>query len=87
MELVLKSVDADHGCFMLRDEDGSLVPKAVRYRDGVERAEELAMSRTIVDLVIRTVRASWFPMCTRMNAILSIESLPNTIFVKRFASP
>ncbi len=53
MELVLKSVDADHGCFMLRTEDAALVPKAVRYRDGVNRAEELAVSRTIVDLVLK----------------------------------
>jgi signal transduction histidine kinase len=53
MELVIKSVDADHGCFMLRDEDGSLKPKAVRYRDGVSRADELAVSRTIVDHVLK----------------------------------
>ncbi|MBA4063363.1 MAG: sensor protein atoS [Isosphaera sp.] len=53
MELVLKSVEADHGCFMLRAEGGSLVPKAARYRDGVSRAEELAVSRTIVDQVLR----------------------------------
>ena len=53
MDLVLRSVDADHGCFMLRDEAGRLVPKAARYRDGVNRAEELAVSRTIVDQVIK----------------------------------
>jgi signal transduction histidine kinase len=53
MELVLRSVDADHGCFMLRDETGALIPKAVRYRDGVNRAEELAVSRTIVDQVLK----------------------------------
>ena len=53
MDLVLQSVDADHGCFMLRDEDGELVPKAVRYRDGVNRQEELAVSRTIVDHVLK----------------------------------
>jgi signal transduction histidine kinase len=53
MQLVLKSVNADHGCFMLRDEDGGLVPKAVRYRDGVSRAEELAVSRTVVEHVLR----------------------------------
>lgn len=53
MELVLRSVDADHGCFMLRNEDGSLIPKAVRYREGVNRSEELAVSRTIVDEVLR----------------------------------
>ncbi|MCE9565177.1 MAG: FHA domain-containing protein [Planctomycetes bacterium] len=53
MELVLRSVNADHGCFMLRTEAGTLVPKAVRYRDGVNRAEELAVSRTIVDQVLK----------------------------------
>jgi signal transduction histidine kinase len=53
MELVLRSVDADHGCFMLRNEDGGLTPKAVRYRDGVNRAEELAVSRTVVDHVLK----------------------------------
>jgi signal transduction histidine kinase len=53
MELVLRSVDADHGCFMLRDETGALVPKAARYRDGVSRVEELAVSRTIVEQVLK----------------------------------
>ncbi len=53
MDLVLRSVNADHGCFMLRTEAGLLVPKAVRYRDGVNRAEELAVSRTIVDQVLK----------------------------------
>lgn len=53
MELVLRSVDADHGCFMLRNEDGTLTPKAVRYREGVNQSEELAVSRTIVDQVLR----------------------------------
>ncbi|HJZ56216.1 MAG TPA: FHA domain-containing protein, partial [Gemmataceae bacterium] len=53
MELVLKSVDADHGCFMLRDPDGALEPKAVRYREGMNRQEELPVSRTIVDHVLK----------------------------------
>jgi signal transduction histidine kinase/pSer/pThr/pTyr-binding forkhead associated (FHA) protein len=53
MELVTRSVDADHGCFMLRTEDFTLIPKAVHYRDGVNRTEELAVSRTIVDLVLK----------------------------------
>ena len=53
MDLVLRSVDADHGCFMLRDDTGALVPKAARYRDGVNRAEELAVSRTIVEQVLK----------------------------------
>jgi signal transduction histidine kinase len=53
MELVFKSVNADHGCFMLRDQDGHLVPKAVRYREGVNRQEELAVSRTVVEHVMK----------------------------------
>ncbi|QJW93420.1 ATP-binding protein [Frigoriglobus tundricola] len=53
MDLVFKSVEADHGCFMLRDETGRLVPKAVRYRAGVNRQEELAVSRTVVEHVIK----------------------------------
>lgn len=53
MDLVFKSVQADHGCFMLRDEDGRLIPKAVRYREGVNRQEELAVSRTVVEHAIK----------------------------------
>jgi signal transduction histidine kinase len=53
MDLVFRSVEADHGCFMVRDPDGRLVPKAVRYREGVNRQEELAVSRTVVDYVMR----------------------------------
>ena len=53
MELVLTSVEADHGCFMIRDELGHLVPRAVHYRGGMNRQEELGVSRTIVDHVLR----------------------------------
>lgn len=53
MDLVFKSVEADHGCFMLRDQDGHLVPKAVRYRAGINRQEELAVSRTVVEHVLK----------------------------------
>jgi signal transduction histidine kinase len=53
MDLVLRSVEADHGCFMLRDEAGALAPRAVKYRDGVSPQEELTVSRTVVDHVLR----------------------------------
>ncbi len=53
LELVLKSVEADHGCFMIRDEFGHLRVKAVQYRDGLNLQEELGVSRTIVDYVLR----------------------------------
>lgn len=52
MDLVFRSVDADHGCFVLRDESGRLVPKAVRYREGTNQQEELAVSRTVVEHVM-----------------------------------
>ena len=53
MELVLTSVEADHGCFVIRDDAGHLVPRAPLYRGGVNRHEELGISRTIVDHVLR----------------------------------
>lgn len=53
MDLVFKSVEADHGCFMIRDADGHLVPRAVHYRAGVNRQEELAVSRTVVEHVLK----------------------------------
>lgn len=53
MNLVFKLVEADHGCFVLRDESGRLVPKAVRYREGMNQQEELAVSRTVVEHVMR----------------------------------
>lgn len=53
LDLVLRSTEADHGCVMLRDEAGVLSPAAVRYRDGLNRQDELAVSRTIVDYVLK----------------------------------
>jgi signal transduction histidine kinase len=75
MQLVLKSVDADHGCFMLKTEDGALAPKAVRYRDGVNRAEELAISRTIVDLVLKDGQGVLVSDVHADERFRSIESL------------
>lgn len=56
MDLVLKSVQGDHGCFVLRDEAGHLIPRAVKYREGLNRQEEIGVSRTIVDYVLRENR-------------------------------
>ena len=56
MDLVLKSVQGDHGCFVLRDDAGHLIPRAVKYRDGLNRQEEIGVSRTIVDYVLRESR-------------------------------
>lgn len=54
MELIFASIEADHGCFMLRDaETGELVPKTVRVRNPVLIQEKIVISRTIVDHVLR----------------------------------
>lgn len=53
LDLVLRSTEADHGCVMLRDETGAIAPGAVRYRDGLSRQDELPVSRTIVDYVLK----------------------------------
>ena len=53
LDLVLRSTEADRGCVMLRAEDGTLTPAAARYRDGVSRQDELPLSRTIVDYVLK----------------------------------
>jgi len=75
MQLVIKSVDADHGVFMLRDEDGRLVPRAVRYRDGVSQTEELAVSRTVVDYVLREGQGVLVSDVQGDSRFRSVESL------------
>jgi signal transduction histidine kinase len=52
--LVLRAADADHGCFLLTDpESGEPMPRAVRTRDTLAAPAEVAVSRTVVDHVLR----------------------------------
>src|SRR5262249_42209724 len=54
MALVFRSINADRGCIMLRNPDTSnFEPKAVRWRQGVDHEEKMAISRTIMDHVLR----------------------------------
>ncbi len=75
MDLVFRSVEADHGCFMLRDADGRLMPKAVRYRAGVNRQEELAVSRTVVEHVLRERQGVLVSDVHSDDRFSSVESL------------
>jgi signal transduction histidine kinase len=75
MDLVFKSVEADHGCFMLRDQAGKLTPRAVRYREGVNRQEELAVSRTVVDHVLRERQGVLVSDVHTDDRFRSVESL------------
>jgi signal transduction histidine kinase len=54
MELIFRSIEADRGCIVLSDPDsGQFEPKAVRWREGVSNQEKIALSRTIVEYVLR----------------------------------
>ncbi|MCE9531972.1 MAG: FHA domain-containing protein [Planctomycetes bacterium] len=54
MELIFGSIEADHGCIMLKNTDtGAFEPKAVRVRDGLDTSEQIVVSRTIMDYVLR----------------------------------
>jgi signal transduction histidine kinase len=54
LELIFKSIDADRGCIMLRDADtGQFEPQAVRWRTGLNPQEKIAVSRSIMDHVLR----------------------------------
>jgi signal transduction histidine kinase len=54
MELIFKSIEADRGCIMLRTPGGTeFEPKAVRWRETVNNNEKIAVSRTIMDHVLR----------------------------------
>jgi signal transduction histidine kinase len=53
MELIFRSIAADRGCIMLRNPDsGQFEPKAVRWREGVNAQEKIAVSRTIMEHVL-----------------------------------
>jgi signal transduction histidine kinase len=54
MDLIFRSIEADRGCIMLRNpESGQFEPKAVRWRHAHEVGEKMALSRTIMDHVLR----------------------------------
>jgi signal transduction histidine kinase/pSer/pThr/pTyr-binding forkhead associated (FHA) protein len=54
MDLIFRSIEADRGCIMLRHpETGQFEPKAVRWRRGPVPDEKIALSRTIMDYVLR----------------------------------
>jgi signal transduction histidine kinase len=52
LELVFESIGADRGAILLKDDQGQLVPKAVRWRPGAEADERMTISQTIVDYVL-----------------------------------
>jgi signal transduction histidine kinase len=54
LELVTRSIEADRGCVMLRHPDtGQFEPKAILTRGGGDDQEKIAVSRTIMEHVLR----------------------------------
>jgi signal transduction histidine kinase/pSer/pThr/pTyr-binding forkhead associated (FHA) protein len=54
MDLIFRSIEADRGCIMLRHPDtGHFEPKAIRWRREQDAGEKIALSRTIMDYVLR----------------------------------
>jgi signal transduction histidine kinase/pSer/pThr/pTyr-binding forkhead associated (FHA) protein len=54
MDLIFRSIEADRGCIMLRNPESNVFePKAVRWRPGLPSEEKMALSRTIMDYVLR----------------------------------
>ena len=75
LELVFESIGADRGAILLKDESGHLVPKAVRWRDGLEADERMTISQTIVDYVLEKgegVITTDAPTDTRFSTAQSI---------------
>src|SRR5262249_23647544 len=76
MELIFRSIEADRGCIMLRNPDGGqFEPKAVRWRQAVDKEEKIAVSRTIMDYVLQEkqgVLVSDAPSDRRFNTGQSI---------------
>jgi signal transduction histidine kinase/pSer/pThr/pTyr-binding forkhead associated (FHA) protein len=54
MDLLFSSIEADHGCIMLRNMDSNAFePKAIRFRDEEKAGEKMVLSRTIMEYVLR----------------------------------
>jgi two-component system, NtrC family, sensor kinase len=52
LQLVFESVGADRGAILLKEADGELVPKTVRWRGAADADERMTISRTIIDHVL-----------------------------------
>jgi signal transduction histidine kinase len=91
LELIFRHLDADRGCIMLRDTPASaeagtpgsssilksaeFQPKAVRWRDGVNRQEKISISRTIMDHVLREKQGVLVSDVARDERFQAVQSI------------
>ena len=53
LEMVFESIGADRAAIFLRDAEGAMVPKTVRWRGEADPGERIAISSTILDHVLK----------------------------------
>src|SRR5262249_28848927 len=88
MELIFRFLDADRGCIMLRDAPASeteagpalldsaeFQPKALRWRDGVNRQEKISISRTLMDYVLREKQGVLVSDVARDERFQAVQSI------------
>ncbi|MCS7022446.1 MAG: ATP-binding protein [Gemmataceae bacterium] len=75
LELVLSTLEADHGCIVLLESGGRLDPRAVRYRPGVPQEDAWTVSRTIVEHVLREGKGLLISDVAGDARFQSVESL------------
>jgi signal transduction histidine kinase len=87
LELIFRHLDADRGCVMLRDapvgEGGTAAvldstafqPKALRWRDGVNRQEKISISRTLMDYVLREKQGILVSDVARDERFQAVQSI------------
>jgi signal transduction histidine kinase len=88
LELIFRHLDADRGCIMLRDapanetgttsaalQSAEFQPKAVRWRDGINRREKISISRTIMDYVLREKQGILVSDVARDERFQAVQSI------------
>jgi signal transduction histidine kinase len=88
LELIFLHLDADRGCIMLRDapageeetapaviQSAEFHPKAVRWREGINRQEKISISRTITDYVLREKQGILVSDVARDERFQAVQSI------------
>jgi signal transduction histidine kinase len=88
LELIFRYLDADRGCIMLRDapageaEPAAAIlnstdfqPKALRWRDGVNRQEKIVISRTLMDHILREKQGVLVSDVARDERFQAVQSI------------
>lgn len=85
LEMIFRYLDADRGCIMLRDAPASEVgaaldssefqPKALRWRQGINRQDKIPISRTLMDYVLREKQGILVSDVARDERFQAVQSI------------